>query len=816
MTGSAFPLHEKVRRAGGFAGKSILIAAPTATGKSKIGIDLVFHYLPSKPAGAANVYLVPYRALAREVFSTVLERGRNEVPGAAIKVATGDYTDPELDLRQTDILIATYEKCDSLLREAADFRPYVIVADEIHHMGDPARGARIEGLLTRLIAREEAVLLFPLSATVGNAEELARWLGIKPLIGEERDRIVSLSYERHFTSDKAGVIEHEVQQTLKAGGQALIFCSTRRRAEDQATELADLVRQNLPEDVQQRLRALSRRLSDSPGATERMIRIVARGVAYHHAGLDSDLRILIEQGFRERDLRVVACTPTLAGGVNLPARLVIVKDAYRMNFMRGRARKVFLKAGEILQMLGRAGRPGLDREGRGLVLFDAQDESRSEPDQLWRAIISRQAEHVESQIERRFNYLMEFVLGGVNLHGPCDIPMLVQLIKRTFWYFQKRPRLGEEETEAISRIIDGWEAVDRVTRAFRLERLVVTAAGISAIVGNVDSTYAVRVSAGHFSCECPAFQYSREKTGPCKHIAYLFRELLLGRLSDQADIGNIAVQFFIDLFGEKVGVLARLREALRVLKRWQFVSERDGRFSITKPGRVALASYLDLSLAHEISLRVLHDRGRADEVLLLKWGTRDALEVDEGPEDWIEILSRWLAEVPREEIESEVGYFPDFLAVRDRVTWVLLTYSRFAALYEKTAMRGRALTLMRRLQYGVEEDLLPLAVVDLPDIGRGRLRYLARRGVRTLWDLAEAKPERIAARNILHRGIAERAVALAREKVVAIEELVRGFSARELRDRERDASREIGRRISVPAEDVRDLLYSDIIKRYGR
>ncbi len=816
MMSAEFPLVAKVMRAGGFAGTSLLIAAPTATGKSKIGIDLLFHYLGSKAPGAVNVYLVPYRALAREIFATVVERGRQEAPTAVIKVATGDYADPELDLQQMDILIATYEKCDSLLRDEATFRPYLVVADEIHHLGDTSRGARIEGLLTRLAAAQKVPLLFPLSATVGNADELARWLSIEPLIGDEGDRLVTLSVERRFTSDKAGVIEREVVRTLKQRGQALIFCNTRKRAEDQAVELASVVDKMVEEGGRQRLAALARRVAESPGATERMVRLVGQGVIYHHAGLDSDLRSLIEQGFRERDLKVIACTPTLAGGVNLPARLVIVKDAYRMSFFRGRPKKSFLRAGEVIQMLGRAGRPGLDREGRGLVLFDAQDEARPDAELLWQAIEAKRAEHVESQIERKFNYLMEFLLGGVNLHGPCEVETLIGLIKRTFWYFQKKPRLGDDDAAMIRKVIDSWEASDRVTGAFRLEELVVTAGAISARVRNLGASYAVRLDSDRFNCQCPAFRFTPGQAEPCKHVAYLFHELLLGKKGDDPAIASVAVQLFLDLFGAKVGVIAKVREALRVLKRWQFITEKERRFSITKPGRVALASYLDLALAHEISGRVMNDRGRADETVLLKWATRDVLGVEESSEDWIEVLTRWMEEVPREEIEREVGYFPDFLAMRDQVNWVLMTYYWFAALYDNVYIQNRAKTLMRRLQHGVKEDVLPLAVLNLPDIGRGRLRHLAQKGILTPWDLAGAKPEKIVAKSLLPQAIAERAISLASEKTGAVERLVQGLPLREIRDREQEICREISRLILVPMNDVRDLLYPLILERCPR
>ncbi len=75
MASLEFPLPLKVEKARGFGGKNLLIAAPTATGKNKMEMNLLFHHLSSKPAGAVNTYLVPYRALARELFAAIVERG---------------------------------------------------------------------------------------------------------------------------------------------------------------------------------------------------------------------------------------------------------------------------------------------------------------------------------------------------------------------------------------------------------------------------------------------------------------------------------------------------------------------------------------------------------------------------------------------------------------------------------------------------------------------------------------------------------------------------------------------------------------------
>jgi replicative superfamily II helicase len=812
-----FPLPDKIRRAGGFSGKSLLITAPTATGKSKVGIDLLFHYLQSKPPGFTNTYLVPYRALARELFSSILERGKMEAPEAVIKLATGDYSDPELDLKKTDILVATYEKCDSLLRDEPKFCPYLVVADEIHHLGDSSRGARIEGLITKLMTSERRPLFFPLSATVGNPKDLAKWMDIDLLLGTEKDRVVQLTFDRVFTADKNHVIEENVLKTISENGQVLVFCNTRKRAENQATDLSKQVEQTLSPDVRTGLSELAKKIGECAGASDRMIRLISQGVSYHHAGLDSDLRALIEQGYRERYLKVIVCTPTLAGGVNLPARLVVIKDAYRISYFRGRAKKAFLRKGELLQMLGRAGRPGLDTEGKGLVLFDTQDKEKPEAELLWQGIEAKITEEVESQIEKRFNYLMEFLLGGINSRGPCSVETLVGMIKKTFWYFQKKPRLDDEGSNLVHTVIDSWEAMDRVTDAFHLDQLVIVGGGISARVRNdYGGDYKLQLVSTHFSCDCPAFHFTPGHLEPCKHIAFLFRELLLGSPSEDPLIGNVAVQVFLDLFGAKVGVIAKVKEALKVLKRWQFIREKQREFSISKPGKVALASYLDLSLAHEISLRILHDRGSADFAQVLKWAVRDIVGVEESGEDWIEILKRWMEEAPREDIEKEVGYFPDFLAFREQVGWVLFTYYRFAKLYKKDKLLDEIKLLIRRLNHGVKEDLLYLAIFNFPDIARGRLRYLAQKNLNNLWDLAASDRQELAKRNILPLQIAGRTVSIAKEKLFSIEGVVKGFSKNELKDRKNDISIEISRKIYVPAEDINDLVFPEILKRYGR
>ena len=116
--------------------------------------------------------------------------------------------------------------------------------------------------------------------------------------------------------------------------QALVFCSSRPAAEKMAGELAELVAAELPAAHSSRLGEEAERVFDDDPSLEELASLVRYGVAYHHAGLPKPVRRRIEAAYRERLLRLITATPTLAAGVSLPAGLVVVRDVFRFDTIR--------------------------------------------------------------------------------------------------------------------------------------------------------------------------------------------------------------------------------------------------------------------------------------------------------------------------------------------------------------------------------------------------------------------------------------------------------------------------------------------------
>jgi helicase len=205
--------------------------------------------------------------------------------------------------------------------------------DEAHLLGEGKRGATLEGALTRLRAINPMVQLVLISATLGNGPELASWLS--GTFHQTHERPCPLTWETvrfKKAADKTVLAERACRETVEAGGQALIFVQSRRRAED-----------------------LARTLREDYG--------LAAG--HHHAGLTRAQRDAVEGDFRAGTLAVICSTPTLAAGINLPCRLVILFDSQRYV---GASTYEDLSCVEVWQRAGRAGRPGLDTEGRCIVM----------------------------------------------------------------------------------------------------------------------------------------------------------------------------------------------------------------------------------------------------------------------------------------------------------------------------------------------------------------------------------------------------------------------------------------------------------------
>ena len=404
------PQAEAVER-GLLDGKSMLLAMPTASGKTLLA-ELAM--LRAALSGRRSLYIVPLRALASEKYDS-FQKFREL--GVAVGISTGDLDKKDERLGRNQIIIATSEKADSLLRNGASWVRdlSVLVVDEIHLLNDPGRGPTLEMTITKLRHCNPELQIIALSATVANAGEMASWLEADLVCSDWRPiqlREGIICHERLVFSDGeaplAGGKDESaalVRDTLAQSAQILIFENSRKNAEAAASRLSTLL---APYDA---TREISSRILAS-GESETAVRLaacVSHGVAFHHAGLLPEQRRLVEQGFRESRIKVIASTPTLAAGLNLPARRVLIRSYKRYEYGRGMAPIPVI---EYRQMAGRAGRPGLDPYGESFLLAKNSAEMKElfehyingSPEEIWSKLASQSAlrTHILSTIAAGF------------------------------------------------------------------------------------------------------------------------------------------------------------------------------------------------------------------------------------------------------------------------------------------------------------------------------------------------------------------------------------------------------------------------------
>jgi helicase len=398
-----YPPQEAAVEAGALDGESLVAAVPTASGKTLIA---KLAMLSAIERGGMALYIVPLRALASEKKA---EFDAFESFGLEIGVATGNYEGSGEWLGQKDVIVATSEKVDSLVRNGASWIEDLscVVADEVHLIDDRHRGPTLEVTMAKLRQLNPGLQTVALSATVDNADAIADWLDAE--LVDTTWRPIELQKGVHYgnavnyedgTSEELAVDASEsaeaaiVRDTLEDDGSTLVFVNSRRNAESAADRLAGVVEQQLTPAERDELAALAaeiRDVSDTETSTD-LADCVERGGAFHHAGLRSEHRSLIEDAFRDRLIKVVSATPTLAAGVNTPSRRVVVRDWRRYDSSAGGMEP--LPVLEVHQMMGRAGRPGRDPYGEALLLAKSHDQL----DELFDRYVYADPEPVRSKL----------------------------------------------------------------------------------------------------------------------------------------------------------------------------------------------------------------------------------------------------------------------------------------------------------------------------------------------------------------------------------------------------------------------------------
>ena len=416
---------------------NMLICAPTGSGKTNVAMLAILreigkHRNPETGEIMLDdfkiVYIAPLKALVQEQVGNFGKR--LEPYGIRVSELTGDRQLTKQQIADTQIIVTTPEKWDVITRKATDMSytnlVRLIVIDEIHLLHDD-RGPVLESIVSRTIRKIEqtgdAVRLVGLSATLPNYRDVASFLRVDPLNGlfhfDGSYRPCPLRQEFIGITEKKAIKQLKtmndvcytkvMEQVGQNKQQLLIFVHSRKETAKTAKYIKDKALEM--ETIGQILRsdAASREILEEESAQvmDRDLKeLMPYGFGIHHAGMSRSDRSSVEDLFADGSLQVLVCTATLAWGVNLPAHTVIIKGTQIYSPEKGSW--VELSPQDVLQMLGRAGRPQYDTFGEGIIIT-----TQSEM-QYYLSLMNQQLP-IESQFVSKLadNLNAEIVLGNV-------------------------------------------------------------------------------------------------------------------------------------------------------------------------------------------------------------------------------------------------------------------------------------------------------------------------------------------------------------------------------------------------------------------
>jgi helicase len=675
-----YPPQEEAVKAGALNGKNLVLASPTASGKTLIAELCALKHVLEKDGKA--LYLTPLRALASEKYQEFQKYAsiqKNSGRRVSVGISTGDYDSSDPWLERCDIIVTTNEKADSLLRHRARWIDEIslVIADEVHLLNDADRGPTLEVVLARLMQVNPDVQILALSATVKNAEEAAEWLKAGSITTEWRPVIlkegVLLQDEIQFKDGSALKIEKPTHNPainlalhiIRFGGQALLFAGTRKNAVSLAAKIAANVKGMLSKPMIRSLTRLSEQIISSGEKTrisESLAQLVQCGTAFHHAGLGGTHRKLVEDAFREGKIKVLTATPTLAFGVNLPARMVVVQDYRRYEPGYGYYPITVL---EYKQMAGRAGRPRYDKTGEAVLIAKTDDER----DYLMESYVLAEPERIWSKlaVER---ILRGHVLATVAADFAHTEQGIHDFFGKTFYAYQYDPK-------AISGVIA------RILKFLYEEKMI-----------EVDGNDVLATKFGRRISELYIDPVS----------AVIMRDAMLNRAPFLTDIS------FLHMIAHMPDMFPKLRPySSEIDELALFVDEHRDEFMIQVPDE-------------------LEDRIDYEEFL--------------GEAKLAMVMDAWIKEVTEDGIIEKFMVQPgDLYRLLSTARWLLHASHEIGGLFGYKDLLKNLAELMDRVEKGVKTELLPL--VRLEGIGRVRARILFNSGLRTVEDLKTAPIEKL-------------------------------------------------------------------------
>ncbi|MCL7047252.1 hypothetical protein MKW94_014479 [Papaver nudicaule] len=387
-------IQSKVYETALFTAENLLLCAPTGAGKTNVAMLTILQQiaLHRNPDGSFDhskykiVYVAPMKALVAEIVGNLSNRLKNY--NVNVKELSGDQSLTRQQIDDTQIIVTTPEKWDIITRKSGD-RTYtqlvrLVIIDEIHLLHDN-RGPVLESIVARTVrlieTTKEHIRLVGLSATLPNYEDVAIFLRVDlkkglfhfdnsyrpcPLAQQYIGITVKKPLQRFQLMND---VCYEKVMATAGKSQVLIFVHSRKETAKTAKAIKDTALANdtisrfLKEDSASR--EILREQIEFVKSND-LKELLPYGFAIHHAGMSRADRDIVEEIFAEGHVQVLVSTATLAWGVNLPAHTVIIKGTQIYNPEKGAWTE--LSPLDVMQMLGRAGRPQYDTYGEGIII----------------------------------------------------------------------------------------------------------------------------------------------------------------------------------------------------------------------------------------------------------------------------------------------------------------------------------------------------------------------------------------------------------------------------------------------------------------
>jgi pre-mRNA-splicing helicase BRR2 len=414
--------------------ENMLLCAPTGAGKTNVALLTMMREIGKhiNDDGTINVddfkiiYIAPMRSLVQEMVGNFGKRLASY--NITVSELTGDHQLSREQIAATQIIVCTPEKWDIITRKGGE-KTYtqlvrLVIIDEIHLLHDE-RGPILESIVARTIRNiettQEDVRLVGLSATLPNYQDVATFLRVKSDKGlfyfDNSFRPVALQQQYIGVTEKKAVKRFQIMSMIvyekimeKAGKhQVLVFVHSRKETGKTARAIRDicLEKDTLGSFLHEGSASMEVLRQEAEQVKNSELKdLLPYGFAIHHAGMNRIDRTLVEDLFSDKHIQVLVSTATLAWGVNLPAHTVIIKGTQVYNPEKGRWTE--LGALDVLQMLGRAGRPQFDTKGEGILITNHGEL------QYYLSLLNQQLP-VESQMISKLPDMLnaEIVLGTV-------------------------------------------------------------------------------------------------------------------------------------------------------------------------------------------------------------------------------------------------------------------------------------------------------------------------------------------------------------------------------------------------------------------